>query len=339
MASGAVPSRELAGGATAELTGFAAAPAFAPAGFAPAGFASASAPAPASGAASGAVVLASVPAASGLNPLAGSEQIAALQRDIRRLLAQVEATQARVVTLTPPRDRTAAAYARAKALKARVSADLTQAGKDAKSSAKRITSAKKARKSAKVAATKARARYTKAAATMSAIQVRVDRAAAASASVAKSLAKAEKGVKKALKKSSGGSEAQRKALTAWRMLAVADRAAHARAALLEDPAADAFVAMKTADAAVTHTSFSYSEAIAELTSRRAQAASATARVKALTAQRSAAKTQVKATKKSAKAAREALDGAVAERTSLNKRITVLQAQVTRLEETLAGGLR
>ena len=266
-------------------------------------------------------------------PMAGSDRIAALQRDIRRVEAQIAATSARVATLTARRDLLAADLKPAGERAAKAKSDLAAARKEVRAAAPALATARPAHDAAGATQKSARAQYDSAQATMTRTQARLDELTTAADKAATEVERAAATAKKA----GSGSAAGIKEFTTWQMAAVADRAAHARMLLVEDRAADSFVSLQEAEAALTRADFAEAEAAKALAAADTARASASARVAALTEERAAADSAVAALTKDQSTVATALARASALSTKLAARLAGLKKKVADLEGNLASG--
>jgi endonuclease YncB( thermonuclease family) len=266
-------------------------------------------------------------------PMAGSDRIAALQRDIRRVQAQIAATSAQVSTLTARRDLLAADLKAAGERGARATADLAAARKEVRDAAPALASARPAHDAAGATQKSARAQYDAAQGAMTRTQARLDELTAAAD---KAAAEAERAAA-AADKAGEGSAAGTKDFIAWQMAAVADRAAHARMMLVEDRAADSFVSLQEAEAALTKADFAESEAAKVLAAAETARATAAARVAALTEERAAADAAVASLNKDATTVTAALARASALSEKLTTRLGSLKKKEADLEGNLASG--
>jgi endonuclease YncB( thermonuclease family) len=266
-------------------------------------------------------------------PTSGSDRIAALQRDIRRVQAQIDAAPARVSTLTARRDTLTTDLGTAKERAARARAELVAARKEARAAAATLASARPAHDASGAAQKSARAQYEAAQEAMTRTQSRLDELTAASD---KAAAEVER-TAAAAKGAGADSGSTTSGFTAWQMAAVADRAAHARLVLVEDLAADAFVGLQEAEAALTTADFSESEAAKALAGAEAASGAASARVAALSAEREAADSAVSSGTKDLATVSAALARATALSDTLTARLAGLKKKVADLEGRLATG--
>jgi endonuclease YncB( thermonuclease family) len=266
-------------------------------------------------------------------PTSGSDRIAALQRDIRRVQAQIDAATARVSTLTARRDTLTTDLGTAKERAARARAELVAARKEARAAAATLASARPAHDASGAAQKSARAQYEAAQEAMTRTQSRLDELTAASD---KAAAEVER-TAAAARGAGADSGSTTSGFTAWQMAAVADRAAHARLVLVEDLAADAFVGLQEAEAALTTADFSESEAAKALAGAEAASGAASARVAALSAEREAADSAVSNGTKDLATVSAALARATALSDTLTTRLAGLKKKVADLEGRLATG--
>lgn len=266
-------------------------------------------------------------------PMAGSDRIAALQRDIRRAQAQLDATAARVSTLTARRDLLAADLKAAGDRAARAKADLAAARKEVTATGPALASARPAHDAAGATQKSARAQYDAAQSAMTRTQARLDELTAAADKAAGGVERAAAAAEKA----GSGSGNWQQVFTTWQMAAVVDRAAHARMLLVEDRAADSFVSLQEAEAALTKADFTEAEAAKALAQAETARASASARVVTLTQERDAATAAVVGLTKDAATVSAALDRASALSGKLTTRLAGLRKKVADLEGNLAGG--
>ena len=266
-------------------------------------------------------------------PMAGSDRIAALQRDIRRVEAQIAATSARVSTLTAQRDLLAADLKAAGERAAKAKSDLAVARKEVRAAAPALANARPAHDAAGATQKSARAQYDTAQASMSRIQARLDELTTAADKAATEVERAAASAQKA----GSGAAAGIKDFTTWQMAAVADRAAHARMLLVEDRAADSFVSLQEAEAALTRADFAEAEAAKALAAAETARASASARVAAFTEERAAADAAVAGLTKDQTTVATALARASALSTKLADRLASLKKKVADLEGNLASG--
>jgi hypothetical protein len=265
--------------------------------------------------------------------MAGSDRIAALQRDIRRVQAQIDAAAAQVSTLTARRDTLAADVKAAGERAAAAKAGLSAARREARTAAATLASARPAHDAAGTEQKSSRERYEAAQAAMTQTQSRLDELTAAADRAAAAVQRAAAAARRA----SADSAAGKKDFTSWQMAAVADRAAHARMLLVEDRAADAFVSLQEAEAALTTADFSEAESAKALTQAEAAQAAATAQVAALTAERAAADAAVSSGTKDLATVTAALERATALSARLTARLAGLKKKVADLEGSLATG--
>jgi endonuclease YncB( thermonuclease family) len=266
--------------------------------------------------------------------MAGSDRIAALQRDIRRVQAQLDATAARVSTLTARRDLLAAELKAAGDRAARARADLAAARKEVTATGPALASARPAHDAAGARQKSARAQYDAAQSAMTRAQARLDELTAAADKAAGEVRRAAAAAQKA----GSGSASGQQIFTTWQMEAVVDRAAHARMLLVEDSAADSFVSLQEAEAALTKADFSEAEAAKALEQAQAARASASARVTTLTQERDAARAAVAGLTKDSATVSAALDRASALSGKLTTRLAGLRKKVADLEGNLASGV-
>jgi endonuclease YncB( thermonuclease family)/predicted nucleic acid-binding Zn-ribbon protein len=278
-----------------------------------------------------ALLVSMLPAAAMPAPTSGSDRIAALQRDIRRAQAQLEATAARVATLTARRDTLTADLGTAKERAARAKADLAAARKETRAAAAALASTRPEHAAARAGQKSTRAHFEAAQDVMTRTQARLDEVSAAAD---KAAAEVER-TAAAAKRSGADSGAGTKGFTTWQMAAVADRAAHARMVLVEDRAADAFVDLQEAEAALTKADFSEAEAAKALAEAEAAAGAASARVAALTAERATADAAVSSRTKDLATVSAALARASALSDKLTTRLAGLRRKVADLEGSLA----
>jgi len=265
--------------------------------------------------------------------MAGSDRIAALQRDIRRFQAQLDATAARVSTLTARRDLLAAELKTAGDRAAQAKADLAAARKEVTATGPALASARPVHDAAGATQKSARAKYDAAQSAMTRTQARLDELTAAADKAAGEVKRAAAAAQKA----GSGSASWQQSFTTWQMAAVADRAAHARMLLVEDRAADSYVSLQEAEAALTKADFSEAEAAKALAQAQAARASASARVATLTQERDAARAAVVGLTKDSATASAALARASELSGKLTTRLAGLRKKVADLEGSLASG--
>ncbi|MCU0262950.1 MAG: hypothetical protein MUF09_04665 [Candidatus Nanopelagicales bacterium] len=256
--------------------------------------------------------------------LAGSDEIAALERALRRVEAQLANARTRVTTLTARRDRAAADRRAAGTSSAWVKAELASARTElarATTAWKRIDKVQ-AGHQARVKA--ARAGFAKSEAAMTASQRKLD---ALIATEAKAATRADRAVAKA-KEARAGSAAWRRTFTSWQMAAVAARAAHSRTVLAEDVAADGFVANQEAEAELLQAEEALEVSDRELAAAVAARTGAARGVEDLTSARARARVELTARTKALKAVEASLATAT-------KSVKQLTSELSRLSNRLS----
>ena len=265
----------------------------------------------------------------------GSERIADLMREIRRVQARLEVASTQAQIRAEERDDAATELAGARSVASAAKSDLRTVRTQVPSAIAANRSARKARRAAISERRSARAASTQADAQLATTQAHLD-------SLTQAAQRAEARVRRKarrVEKAATGTADWQKAFTSWQMAAVEDRSAHARRVLAEDQAVEAFVAQQAAEA--TRTRAESAAVQAKRARWRAKAAkdAAILREAELTEERAASRIEVKARRAAHKSAESALDEAQALATRLTTRLAALRAQVAEYENHLAGGSR
>ena len=263
----------------------------------------------------------------------GSDRIGALLREMRRVQARLEVTNAQVTVLTARRDEASAGLAAARAALARARTDLRAARAEVTSAKAANRSARKARKVALSERRSARTSSAAADAQLASIQTRLD----ALEQVADRSATRVRRKATRVERATPGTPDWQKAFVTWQIAAVQDRAAHARMVLVEDQAVDDFVAQQAAEASLTQAEFAAAEAKKARLRAKSAKDLAVDREATLTEARAATKVEAAAGRRALAVADTALEEAQALARKLTRQLADLGEQVAEYEDNLAGG--
>ncbi len=265
----------------------------------------------------------------------GSERIADLMREIRRVQARLEVASTRAQILAEERDDAATELADARSAASAARSDLRTVRKLVPSAIAANRSARKARRAAIAERRSARAASAQADARLATTQAHLD-------SLIQIVERAEARVRRKarrVEKAASGTAGWQKAFTSWQMAAVEDRSAHARRVLVEDRSVEDFVAQQAAEATRTRAESAVVQAKRARWRAKSAKDAAVLREAELTEERAASKVEVKARRAAHTSAESALDEAQALATRLTTQLAALRAQVAEYEDHLAGGSR
>ncbi len=265
----------------------------------------------------------------------GSERIADLMREIRRVQARLEVASTQAQILAEERDDAATELADARSAASAARSDLRTVRALVPSAIAANRSARKARRAAIAERRSARRASAQADARLATTQAHLD-------SLTQIAQRAEARVRRKarrVEKAATGTADWQKAFTSWQMAAVEDRSAHARRTLVEDQAVEDFVAQQAAEATRTRAESAVVQAKRARLQAKAAKDAAVVRAAELAEERAASKVEVRARRAAHTSAESALSEAQALATRLTTRLAALRAQVAEYEDHLAGGSR
>ena len=263
----------------------------------------------------------------------GSDQIATLMREIRRVQAQLDVTQAQLAVLVAVRDEASAQLDNSRAALSRTRSELRAARAALEEAIAENRAARKARKAAFAQRRSARRASSAAEQAWAGSRERLDELTrAADRASARERRRAAR-----VERAEPGSRTWQAAVTKWQLAAVADRAAHARMALFEEQAVDDFVAQQSTEAALTRAEFAASGARRAWLGTRSTKDAARTQEADLVAARAAGRSEVVVDRAALADAEDAVAEKQGVARSLSRRLATLGAQVSAIEDNLAGG--